>query len=137
MSVTNHNVSSSLGSRPVVEQRRQHAASKLPCIALSSAISCRSSMCPGHFSTAWPVSLVVFSCRMVPSDDTRGPSIVFYAVVVPYTEPIHLSHIADYVYDFCPLSDPDVGPSVLVCGVEHTSLKNKNSTRGPLSLGGP
>ena len=32
------------------------------------------------------------------------------------------SHIADYVYDFCPLPDPDVGPSVLVCDVEHTSF---------------
>ena len=33
--------------------------------------------------------------------------------------PPHLSHIAHY---FCPLSDPDVGPSVLVCDIEHTSF---------------
>ena len=31
-------------------------------------------------------------------------------------------HISDYVYDFCPLPDPDVGPSVLVCDVEHSVL---------------
>ena len=32
------------------------------------------------------------------------------------------SHIADYVFDFCPISDPDVGLSVLVSDVEHTSF---------------
>ena len=30
----------------------QHAASKLACLALSSARPCRSSICPGHLSTA-------------------------------------------------------------------------------------
>ena len=33
---------------PVVERRPQHAVSKLPCLVLSSAISCRSSICPKH-----------------------------------------------------------------------------------------
>ena len=32
------------------------------------------------------------------------------------------SYIADYIYDFCPVSDPDVGPSVLKCDVEHISF---------------
>ena len=50
---------------PVVGRRHQHAVSKLPCIVLSSVISCRSSICPGRLSNAWPVSLVVFSCHMV------------------------------------------------------------------------
>ena len=50
---------------PVVGRRPQHVVSKLPCIVLSSAISCRSSICPGRLSTAWLVSLVVFSCHMV------------------------------------------------------------------------
>ena len=36
--------------------------------------------------------------------------------------PLNISHIADYIYDFCPLSAPDVGPPVLVCDVEHTSF---------------
>ena len=36
--------------------------------------------------------------------------------------PFHFSHIADYIYDFCPLPDPDVGLSILVCDVEHTSF---------------
>ena len=48
------------------------------------------------------VSLVVWS----PNGDTRGPSIVFEAVDDPCPGPFQLSHIADYVYDFCPLSDP-------------------------------
>ena len=55
-----------------------------PIIAQFSARSCRSSNCQGRLSTAWVVSLVVFSCRMV---STR-----------PYT------HIADYICAFCPLS---------------------------------
>ena len=58
--------SSSLGSRyecPVVGRRPQHVVSKLPCLVLSSAISCRSSICPGRLFTAWLVSLVVLSCH--------------------------------------------------------------------------
>ena len=50
---------------PVVGRRPQHAVSKLPCLVLSSAILCRSSICPGRLRTAWLVSLVVFSCHMV------------------------------------------------------------------------
>ena len=50
---------------PVVARRPQHVVSKLPCLVLSSAISCRSSICPGRLSTAWLVSLDVFSCHMV------------------------------------------------------------------------
>ena len=50
---------------PVVGRRPQHAVSKLPCLVLSSAISCRSIICPGRLSIAWLVSLVVFSCHMV------------------------------------------------------------------------
>ena len=37
---------------PVVGRRPQHAVSKLPCLVLSSAISCRSSICLGRLSTA-------------------------------------------------------------------------------------
>ena len=36
-----------------------------------------------------------------------------------YAGPLRFPHISDYVYDFCPLSDPDVGPIVLVRDVEH------------------
>ena len=32
------------------------------------------------------------------------------------------SHSADYIYDLCPLPDPDVGLSIFVCDVEHTSF---------------
>ena len=34
----------------------------------------------------------------------------------------NFSHIADYIYDVCPLPDPDVGLSILVRDVEHTSF---------------
>ena len=36
--------------------------------------------------------------------------------------PFHLSHIADYICNICPLPDPDVGLSILVFDVEHTSF---------------
>ena len=52
---------------------------------------------------------------------TRDRSVVFEAVDMPYPRLFHFSHIADYIYDFCPLPDPDVGLSILVCDVEHTS----------------
>ena len=48
----------------MVGRRPQQASSKLAYIAQSSTRSCRSSICPGHLSTSWLVSLVVFSCSM-------------------------------------------------------------------------
>ena len=39
-----------------------------------------------------------------------------------YPGPLNFSHIADNVYDLCSLPDPDVGPSIFVCDVEHTSF---------------
>ena len=36
--------------------------------------------------------------------------------------PFHFSHIDDYIYDFCPLPDPDVGLSIPVRDVENTSF---------------
>ena len=63
--------------------------------------------------------LVIWS----PSGDTRGPSVIFEAVDMPCPGPFHFSHIADYIYDFCPLPDPDVDLSIqVVCDVEHTSF---------------
>ena len=91
-------------------------------LVLSSAISCRSSVCLGRLSTAWLVSLVVFSCHWSPSGDTRGPSVVFKAVNMPCPGPFHFSYSVDYIYDFCPLPDPYVGLSFVVCDVEHTSF---------------
>ena len=62
--------------------------------------------------------LVIWS----PSGDARGPSVVFEAVNMPCPGPFHFSHSVDYIYEFCPLPDPDVGPSIFVCDVEHTSF---------------
>ena len=39
-------------------------------------------------------------------------------VDMPCPGPFHLSHI----YDVCPIPDPDVGLSIFVCDVEHTSF---------------
>ena len=60
--------------------------------------------------------LVIWS----PTGDTRGPSVVFEAVDMPCPGPFHFSYSVDYIYDFCPLPDPDVGLSIFVCDVEHT-----------------
>ena len=65
-----------------------------------------------------PSFLVIWS----PTGDTRGPSVVFEAVDMPCPGPFHFSYSVDYIYDFCPLPDPDVGLSVFVCDVEHTSF---------------
>ena len=43
-------------------------------------------------------------------------SVVFEAVDMPCPAPFHFSHIDDYIYDFCPLPDTDVGLSILVRG---------------------
>ena len=43
-----------------------------------------------------------------------------FEVDVLYPGPLNFSHIADNVYDLCPLSHPDVDLCVLVCDVQHT-----------------
>ena len=37
---------------------------------------------------------------------------------MPCPGPFHYSHMADYIYDVCPLPDPDL--SIIACGVELT-----------------
>ena len=49
----------------VVGRSPRHHVSKLAYLVLSSARSCRSSICPGRLSIVWLVSVVVFSYRMV------------------------------------------------------------------------
>ena len=61
--------------------------------------------------------LVIWS----PSGDARGPSVVFEAVDMPCSGPFHFSPSVDYIY-FCPVPDTDVGLSILVCDIEHTSF---------------
>ena len=51
-----------------------------------------------------------------------SPSGVFEAVNMPCPGPFLFSHSVDYIYEFCPLPDPDVGPSIFVCDVENTSF---------------
>ena len=41
---------------------------------------------------------------------------------MPCPGPFHFSHSVDYIYEFCPLPNSDVGPSIFVCDVEHTSF---------------
>ena len=53
---------------PVVGRRPQHAVSKLPCLVLSSAISCRSSICPTRSSVH---RLAGLPCRLFLSYDLQ------------------------------------------------------------------
>ena len=51
---------------------------------------------------------------------------------MPCPGPFHFSHSVDYIYEFCPLPNPDVGPSIFVCDVEHTKMaiqQDKYQTR--------
>ena len=41
---------------------------------------------------------------------------------MPCPGPFNCSYSVGYIYDFCPFSDPDVGLSIFVCDVEHTSF---------------
>ena len=41
---------------------------------------------------------------------------------MPCPGPFHFSCSVDYIYDFCPDTDPDVGLSIFVCDVEYTSF---------------
>ena len=41
---------------------------------------------------------------------------------MPCLGSFHFFHSVHYIYYFCPLPDPDVGPSIFVCDVEHTSF---------------
>ena len=41
---------------------------------------------------------------------------------MPCPGPFHFSYSVDYIYDLCPLLDPDVGLSIFVCDIEHTSF---------------
>ena len=54
---------------PLVRRRPEHAASMLACIALSSARSCPTGICPGLLPTAWLVSVVICSCLLSQSSD--------------------------------------------------------------------
>ena len=108
---------------PVVGRRSQLAVSKLPCLVLSSAISCRSSICLGRPSAAWLVSHVVFSCghQVVTREVLRSSwrrficpaqdHFIFLSVlIISMTFVLSLTHI---FY---------VGLSIFVCDVEHTSF---------------
>ena len=94
---------------------RLHAS--LSCAVLCHIVSLR------YFSSSL-IRLAGLPCRdflslWSPSGDTGGPSIVLETGGVPCPVPLHFPHI---LYDLCPLPDPGVGPSVLVCDVEHTTF---------------
>ena len=89
---------------------------------LSFARSCPSSICPGHLSAAWLVSHVVFSCRMVSKWWHVRPIGRLWGGCCSLPRTTSCIHIADYIYDIWQVSHPNVGLSIIVCDVEHTSF---------------
>ena len=84
---------------------------KLACIVLSSAISYRSSIS----------SLVVGSSdTWSQNGDTRGHRSSLSWLMCPAQDHFIFPTLLIIQYDFCPLSNPDAGLSVIVCDVEHT-----------------
>ena len=55
---------------------------------------------------------------------------------MPCPGPFHFSHSVDYIYEFCPLPNPDVGHSIFVCDVEHTSFYFGAFYQSKLQVGG-
>ena len=72
--------------------------------------------------------LVIWS----PSGVARGPSVVFEAVDMPCPGPFHCSHSVDYIYEFCPLPNPDAPhnlPFMSLCPDKHSVTKLRSSQR--------
>ena len=105
-------------------RRHQHAVSKLPCLVLSSAISCRSSICPGCLSTAWLVSVVLFSCHnyglQVVTREVHRSS--FRRLICPVQ--VHFICITVLIISmtFVLSLTQNVGLAIFICDVEHTSF---------------
>ena len=108
---------------PVVRRRPQHAVSKL----LSCAVLCHI-MSLHYLSRSSLNRLAGLPCRLFLS---YGLQVVTREVhrsclrrlICPAQD--HLIFLIVYIthiYDFCPLPDPDVGPSIFVCDLEHTSF---------------
>ena len=97
----------------------QHAVSKLTCLVLSSARSCPSSICPGrlHRLAGLPCRLFLSYCLQVVTREVHRSSL--RRLICPAQNHFIFSYSADYVYEFCPLPHPDVGPSAIECDVEH------------------
>ena len=100
---------------PVVGRKPQHAVSKLPCLlpyrvapVFAQVVTHRLAGLPGRLFLSYGLQVV-----------TR--EVVFEAVDMPCPGPFHFSHSVHYIkiiYDFGPLPDQDVGPSIFVCDVE-------------------
>ena len=84
---------------PVVGRRPQHVVSKSPlCCPLPYRVS------PVFVQVVFPPlgwsPLSSYLVIWYPSDDARGPSVVFEAVNMPCPGTFHCSHSVDYIYEF-------------------------------------
>ena len=109
--------SSSLGSRCVPWLGKGLSLSSTNYPVLCCPLPCR--VAPVFVQVVSPPlgwsPLSYFLVIWSPSGDTRGPSVVFEAVDVPCPGPFHFSHSVHYIYECCPLTDPDVDISMFVC----------------------
>ena len=88
-----------------------------------SSLGSQFRICPDRLSTAWLVSLVVFSCHNGLQVVTREVHRLYLRrLICPAQYHLIFAHSVAYIYDFCPLPVPDVGPAIFVCDAEHTSF---------------
>ena len=88
------------------------------------AISCLSGICLGHLSTAWLVSLVVFSCIQVVTREVHRSSL--RRLICPaQVHFIFLTVLIISMTFFPSLTQTYVGLSIFVCDVEHLLLNCK------------
>ena len=103
----------------MVGRKPQHAVSKLSRAVLCQIVLLqylsRSSL---HRLTGLPCRIFLSYGLQVVTRQVHRSSL--RRLICPVHD--HFYHIADYIYYFCLLSDPDVGLSILVCDVEHTSF---------------
>ena len=106
----------------MVGRRPQHAVSKLASLVLCQVVSLQ---CVSRSSLH---RLAGLSCRLLLSNDLQMVTREVHRsslrrLMCPAYDHFIFSEIADYIYDFCPLSDVDVGLSTrLVYDVEHTYI---------------
>ena len=90
-----------------------HLQVSLCCAALCQSMSLqnlsRSSL---HRLAGLPCRLFLSYGLQVVTREVHRSSLEAVDMLCPGT--LHFSHVADYIYDFCPLPDPNVFPSVFI-----------------------
>ena len=104
----------------MVERRPQHAISKLAflCCPLPYRVAPVFVQVVSPSLGGLPCRILLSYCLQVVTREVHRPSL--RRLICPAQDHFIFSYSGDYIYDLCPLLDPDVGLSVVVCDIEHT-----------------